>query len=49
MVDGGWGGGRFITHRLSSVSGKGRVKLMYRGQRGESAILMLHQGRNSGG
>ena len=34
-----WGGGRFITHRLSRAWGKGRLKLLYQGQRWEPAIL----------
>ena len=45
----GWGGGRFITHRLSRGWGKVRVKLLYRGQRGEPATLMLHPGCSRGG
>ena len=38
----GWGGSRFITHRLSRGWGKSRAKLLYRGQRDELATLMLH-------
>ena len=45
----GWGGGRFITHRLTRGWERGRMKFRYMGYRCESAVLVLHQGCNSGG
>ena len=48
VVERGLGRGRLLltAYRLSRDWGKGRVKLLYLGQRCEWATLMLHQGRS---
>ena len=45
----GWGGGRFITHRLTRCWERGRIKFMYRGYRFESVVSVLPQGCDSRG